>query len=140
MAAPSIAARMGAGVAAAAVTLGVAQLVSAFVSPASDVRTAVGTAVVNLTPGAAKEWAIQIFGTSDKLFLATTMLAVIAVLAAVAATGESRRVPWGTLAMLAAGAAGCVAVLAQVGARPLDVIPTIVGVLCGVGVLRLLTA
>ena len=140
MPSPSIMARMGAGVAAAAVTLGVTQLVSAFVSPASDVRTAVGSAVVNLTPGPVKEWAIQTFGTSDKLFLATTMLVVIAILAAAAAIGESRRIPWGTLAMAAAGVVGCVAVLAQVGARPLDVIPTVVGVLCGIGVLRLLTA
>jgi len=140
MTSPSIPARMGAGVAAAAVALGVTQLVSAFVSPASDARTAVGSAVVNLTPGPVKEWAIQTFGTNDKLFLSTSMLVVIAVLAAVAAIGESRRIPRGSLAMAAAGVAGCAAVLAQTGARPLDVIPTVVGVLCGIGVLRLLTA
>jgi DMSO/TMAO reductase YedYZ molybdopterin-dependent catalytic subunit len=140
MTSPSIAARLGAGVAAAAVALGVTQLVSAFVSPASDARTAVGSAVVNLTPGPVKEWAIQTFGTNDKTFLSVMVLVVIAVLAALAAVGESRRIPWGSLAMAAAGVAGCVAVLAQTGAKPLDVIPTVVGVLCGIGVLRLLTA
>ena len=68
---------MGAGVAAAAVGLGVAQLLASFFSPAADVRTSVGTAVINLTPGPAKEWAIQTFGTADKLFLSVMVVAVM---------------------------------------------------------------
>ena len=55
--------------AAAAVAVGVAQLLALFFPPAADVRTAVGTAVINPTPGPVKEWAIQTFGTADKLFL-----------------------------------------------------------------------
>ena len=79
---------MGAGVAAAAVGVGVAELLATFFSPAADVRTSVGTAVVNLTPGPVKEWAIQTFGTSDKLFLSVMVLAVIAAVAAITARWE----------------------------------------------------
>lgn len=131
--------RMGAGVAAAAVALGVVQLTAAFFSPAADARTAVGTAVINMTPGPVKEWAIQTFGTADKLFLSVSVLAVIGVLAAVAAIWERSRIPVGTVAILAAAVAGSVAVLARPGARPVDIIPTLLGAVCGIAVLRLLT-
>ena len=47
-----------AGIAAAAVALGVTQLLAAFVGPQSDARTAIGSAVIDLTPGPVKEWAI----------------------------------------------------------------------------------
>lgn len=139
MAAPTISARMAAGVAAAAVALGATQLLSAFLSPASDARTAVGTAVVNLTPGPVKEWAIQTFGTADKTFLTVMVVLGIAAIAAVAAIGERSRIPLGTLALLGAGVAGCAAVLSQAGARPTDVIPTVVGTALGIAALRLLT-
>ncbi|AQT80981.1 oxidoreductase [Mycolicibacterium litorale] len=131
---------MGAGVAAAAVALGVAQLTAVFFSPNADARTAVGTAVINLTPGPVKEWAIQTFGTADKLFLSVAVIAVVAALAAVAAIGERLRVPLGTLAILAGAVAGSAAVLARPGAGPADIIPTLLGAVCGIAVLRLLTS
>ena len=132
--------RMGAGVAAAAVALGVVQLTAAFFSPAADARTAVGTAVINATPGPVKEWAIQTFGTADKLFLSVAVIAVVAVLAATAAIWERSRIPVGTVAFLLAAVAGSVAVLARPGARPVDIIPTLLGAICGIVVLRLLTS
>ncbi len=132
--------RMGAGVAAAAVALGVVQLTAAFFSPAADARTAVGTAVINATPGPVKEWAIQTFGTADKLFLSVAVIAVVAVLAATAAIWERSRIPVGTIAFLLAAIAGSVAVLARPGARPVDIIPTLLGAVCGIVVLRLLTS
>lgn len=139
MSGPSINARMGAGVAAAAVALGTAQLLSAFVSPASDARTAVGTAVVNLTPGPVKEWAIQTFGTSDKLFLSVMVLAGVGVLAAVSAIWERSRIPLGSLMILVAGLAGSIAVLIRPGARVIDILPTVIGTVLGIAVLRVLT-
>ena len=135
-----ISARMGAGVAAAAVSLGVTQLASILFSPAADARNAVGTAVINLTPGPVKEWAIQTFGTADKTFLTIMVVVVAAALCAVAAIWERSRVPMGSLVLALAGVAGCLAVLAQPGARPVDVIPTVIGTICGIGALRLLTA
>ncbi|MCV7345577.1 molybdopterin-dependent oxidoreductase [Mycolicibacterium rhodesiae] len=140
MAQTSTGLRMGAGVAAAAVALGVVQLSAAFFSPAADARTAVGTAVINATPGPVKEWAILTFGTADKLFLSVAVIAVIAVLAAVAAIWERSRIPVGSVAFLLAAAAGSAAVLARPGARPVDIIPTLLGAVCGIAVLRLLTS
>ena len=131
---------MGAGVAAAAVALGATQLLAAFFSPAADARNAVATSVVDLTPGPVKEWAIQLFGTSDKLFLSWMVVIVILFIAAVAALWERPRRPVGSLVIAAAGVLGCAAVLAQPGAKYFDILPTVVGTACGIGVLRLLTA
>ncbi|GAB3012565.1 molybdopterin-dependent oxidoreductase [Mycobacterium bourgelatii] len=127
---------MIAGVAAAAVALGVAQLVGIPFGARADARAAVGSVVVDLTPGPVKEWAIQTLGTMDKLFLAVAMLIVIAAIAAVAGSFETRRRPVGSVAIAAAGALGCAAVLSRQGATAVDTIPTIVGAACGVAALR----
>jgi DMSO/TMAO reductase YedYZ molybdopterin-dependent catalytic subunit len=132
--------RMLAGIAAAAVALGVSGLVAVAFSPAADSRTAVGSAVIDLTPAGPKEWAIQTFGTNDKLFLTVAVLLVISVIAAVSAAFESRRLPVGSLALAAAGALGCAAVLARPGAGIADLVPTVVGTGCGIATLRLLTS
>ena len=126
------------GVAAAAVALGVAQLTAVAFGPSADSRTAIGSTVIDLTPGPVKEWAIQTFGTSDKLFLTVAVLVVIAVIAACTAQFETRRRPVGSIAIVLAGLAGCAAVLSRTGATALDVVPTLLGTGCGVLVLRLL--
>lgn len=128
------------GVAAAAVALGVTQLAAVPFGPAADARTAVGSAVVDLTPGPVKEWAIQTFATADKLFLTLAVLFVIVLIAGLSARFETRRVPVGSIAIAVAGAIGCAAVLSRPGATPLHVIPTVVGAACGIGVLRLLVS
>jgi DMSO/TMAO reductase YedYZ molybdopterin-dependent catalytic subunit len=132
----SIGARMAAGVAAGGVALGVTQLAAAFFSPAADARTAVGTSVINLTPGPVKEWAIQTFGTQNKTFLTVMVVVVISALLAGAAIWERAWI--GTLTLLAAGVAGGLAVLNQPGAQVIDLIPVTLGTVCSIGVLRLL--
>jgi hypothetical protein len=69
---------MLAGIAAAAVALGVTQLLAVAFGPQADARTAIGSAIIDLTPGPVKEWTIQTFGTADKLFLTIVVLGVIA--------------------------------------------------------------
>jgi len=123
-------------VAAAAVALGVAQLTAVAFGPHADSRTAVGSAVVDLTPGPVKEWAIQSFGTSDKLALSIVVLVVVAVIAAITAQYETRRRPVGSIAIVVAGLLGCAAVISRAGATPVDVVPTLIGTVCGVLVLR----
>jgi DMSO/TMAO reductase YedYZ molybdopterin-dependent catalytic subunit len=130
---------MIAGVAAASVSLGVAQLVGIPFGARADARTAIGSAVVDLTPVPIKEWAIQTLGSLDKLFLAVVVLVVIATIAAIAGTLETRRRPLGSAAIAAAGVLGCVAVLSRPGATALDTIPTVAGAACGVAALRVLT-
>lgn len=131
---------MAAGLAAAAVAVGIAQLLSPLFSPAADVRNAVGSAVIDMTPGPVKEWAIQAFGTADKLFLSVMVLVTIGVAAALTAVWERPGIPVGSLAIAAGGAAGISAVLARPGAQASDVIPTVLAALCGIGVMRLLTS
>src|SRR5690349_2093294 len=140
MAQPASGTRAWCGVAAAAVALGVTGLLAAAVGPESDARTAVGSAVIDLAPAPVKEWAIATFGMSDKLVLSVLVLAVIAGIAAIAGSFETRRLPVGSAAIVIAGIAGSVAVLSRAGATAIDVIPTVVGTLCGVAVLRFLTS
>lgn len=129
-----------AGVAAAAVALGVTQLVAVAFGPEADARTAVGSTVIDLTPGPVKEWAIQLFGTADKLVLTLLVLAVIGIVAAVAGAAESRRAPVCSAVIVVAGIAGSAAVLSRAGATIVDIVPTLVGMVCGIAVLRLLTS
>ncbi len=130
---------MAAGVAAAAVALGVTELLAAFFSPAADARTAVGASVINLTPGPVKEWAIQTFGTNDKTFLTVMVVVVITAIVAAAAIWERTATRLGTLVMVGAGLAGGLAVLTRPGAAATDLIPVAIGTVCGIGALRLLT-
>jgi DMSO/TMAO reductase YedYZ molybdopterin-dependent catalytic subunit len=130
---------MIAGVAAASVALGVAQLVGIPSGARADARTAIGSAAVDLTPGPIKEWAIQTLGSLDKLFVAVVVLVVIATIAAIAGTLETRRRPLGSAVIGAAGVLGCIAVLSRPAATVLDTVPTIAGAACGVAALRLLT-
>jgi DMSO/TMAO reductase YedYZ molybdopterin-dependent catalytic subunit len=129
-----------AGIAAAAVALGVMQLLAVVFGPQSDARTAVGSEVVDLTPGPVKEWAIQTFATADKLVLGVGVLVVVAAIAAATAAWETRHAPVGSVAIVAAGVAGSAAVLSRTGATTADIVPTVVGAVCGVVVLRLLTS
>jgi hypothetical protein len=131
--------RMIAGVAAASVSLGVAQLVGIPFGARADARAAIGSDVVDLTPGPIKEWAIQTLGSLDKLFVAIVVLVVIATIAAIAGTLETQRRPLGSAMIAAAGALGCIAVLSRQGATALDTIPTVAGAACGVAALRMLT-
>jgi DMSO/TMAO reductase YedYZ molybdopterin-dependent catalytic subunit len=127
------------GVAAAAVAVGVTQLLAAPFGRDADALNAVGSAIIDLTPGPAKEWAIQTFGTADKLFLTVVVLAVIVIVAAAAGRSEARNTPVGSALFVAAGIAGCAAIVSRAGAGSVDVIPTVIGALCGVVVLRVLT-
>lgn len=140
MAEPSQSSRGLYGVAAAAVALGVTQLLAVPFGPRADARTAVGSAVIDLTPGPVKEGAIQLFGTADKLVLTIAVLMVIAVIAALTGARETRTRPVGSAAIAVAGVAGCAAVLSRAGATVLDIVPTVVGTLCGIAVLRLLVS
>src|ERR1700752_5502236 len=122
--------RMIAGVAAASVSLGVAELVGIPFGARADARTAIGSVVVDLTPGPIKEWAIQTLGSLDKLFVAVVVLVVIATIAAIAGTLETQRRPLGSAAIAAAGVLGCIAVLSRQGGTGLAAIPPVAGGAC----------
>src|ERR1700758_4406117 len=127
------------GFAAAALAVGVTELVAAPFGRGADALNAVGSAVIDFPPGPVKEWAISTFGTADKLFLSITMLAVMAALAAAAGSWETRRRPICSAVIALGGVAGCAAILSRPGGGLLDIIPTVAGTACGVVALRVLT-
>ena len=73
------------GLAAAAVSIGVTTLAAAPFGVGADARNAVGSAVIDLTPGPVKESVIQLPGTNDKLVLSILVLLVIGAIAAITA-------------------------------------------------------
>ncbi|NIL78006.1 Sulfoxide reductase catalytic subunit YedY [Rhodococcus sp. B10] len=123
------------GLLAAAVVLGVGELVAVPFGPNSSPFFAVGSAVVDNTPEAVREWAIDTFGTSDKTALFVGMAVVIASIAA--AAGMLRR-PWGAVLFGVLGAVGVLAAVTRSTATPLSALPTILGVAAGIVVLNAL--
>nr|WP_254303565.1 MULTISPECIES: molybdopterin-dependent oxidoreductase [Rhodococcus] len=123
------------GLLAAAVVLGVGELVAVPFGPNSSPFFAVGSAVVDNTPEAVREWAIDTFGTSDKTALFVGMAVVIASIAA--AAGVLRR-PWGAVLFGVLGAVGVLAAVTRSTATPLSALPTIIGVAAGIVVLNAL--
>jgi len=79
----------GAGIAAA-------EVVGILTGPGSTPVLAVSDLVVDLTPSWAKDAAIAVFGTNDKLFLFTVVGLVAVAVAATAGVLESRRPGWGS--------------------------------------------
>jgi len=65
-----------AGVAAAALALGVSELIAALLPGASSIVAAVGQVVIDLQPPGAKDVVVALFGTNDKLALEVVVVAV----------------------------------------------------------------
>ncbi|GAA5168862.1 molybdopterin-dependent oxidoreductase [Ornithinimicrobium tianjinense] len=134
------------GVAAGAVTLGAAELLAALWTQwLGSVGTpspllAVGGAFVDRTPPWLKDWAVATFGTADKLALGVGMALALALVCALLGLLAARRRGPGLSLFVLVGMVGGAAVLSRPGAAPLDVVPTLVGVLAGTWVLSWLLA
>ena len=120
------------GVLAAAVALGVAMLVSAFIRPQASPIIAVGGQAINLTPTPLKEFAVAHFGTNDKTMLLGGMYVVIALIAMVIGWLGRRKLLLGAVGIGAFGVFGAVIALIQPASRTTDVIPALVGGVAGV--------
>jgi DMSO/TMAO reductase YedYZ molybdopterin-dependent catalytic subunit len=129
-----------AGLLAAAVALGVAELVAALVGPASSPVVAVGDVVITLTPEPVKQFAIRTFGQSDKLALVTGTLVLLAVYALLIGLLSLRSRRLGTTGILLFGGIGAVAAATRPAGGVLDAIPSVIGAVAGVMALRALTA
>lgn len=133
-----IAARALSGLLAAAVVLGVGELVSAIIDPSSSPFYAVGATTVDRTPAWAREFAIQTFSTNDKPALFIGMSILIVLLAMVAGLLERPRRPIGSAILVAFGLVGIYAALSRPTADAMFAFPTILGIIAGVTTLRLL--
>ncbi|WOP18675.1 molybdopterin-dependent oxidoreductase [Raineyella sp. LH-20] len=119
------------GVTSAGLGIAAGHLVAALTSPAASPLVALGGAVIDLTPTAAREFAIRTFGSADKVML-TVVIALVAAALTGAAGVLGRRSLGPALALV--GALGAVLILAAVtrpGAQPSFAIPGLVTALVG---------
>ena len=124
------------GVVSAIVVLGVAELCSLVTGNAGSPIFAVGSLVIDLAPPGAKELMISLFGTGDKAALLTLLALIIIAGSAGAGVLELRRAPFGVVVFGVASLIALIAVLTRAGASGMDGVPTIIGAVAGVVVLR----
>ncbi len=120
-----------AGLVAAALSLGLAQLVAAVIHPEAAPVIAVGDAVVDLSPAPVKDWAIATFGENDKNVLIAGVLVLLALAAAGIGRLAVRRIGYGQAGLAAFAAIGVWAVMTRPDAGPADVLPTVLGAAVG---------
>jgi len=120
-----------AGVLAAALTLGVAEVLAALVAPTSAPVLAVGDAFVDLTPGWLKDFAISTFGTADKTALLVGTGLVLTALAALAGVLGRRRRVLGDAVVIVLGVVGAVAAATRPDAVALSPLPSLLGAVAG---------
>ncbi len=124
-----------AGVSAAAVAIGVAELVAVWTGARSAPLIAVGGAVVDSVPEPAKQFAIALFGVHDKTALLVGTAILLAVFAALIGIAAARRRELGMLGIGLFGAIGLYGALTRPSATSLSALPTLVGAAAAVPVL-----
>lgn len=124
-----------AGFLAAAVALGVANLVAAFVRPQASPIIAVGGAFIDRTPPALKNFAVQKFGENDKNMLLLGMYVTIALIAIAIGMLAWRRVAIGVAGIGLFGLFGAFVAITRPESHATDVIPSIVGGIVGIVVI-----
>ncbi|MFI2709860.1 molybdopterin-dependent oxidoreductase [Micromonospora sp. NPDC018662] len=123
------------GVVAAVVALGVAEPVAVLTGPRSAPLIAVGGLVVDLVPEPLKQFAIDVFGTYDKIALLVGTALLLAGFAALLGLAAARRLVVGLAGIAAFAVLGVVAALTRAGADAFDALPSVVG--AGLGGLTL---
>jgi DMSO/TMAO reductase YedYZ molybdopterin-dependent catalytic subunit len=129
-----------AGLASAAVALGVAELLAVPVGARSAPLVAVGGVVVDSVPGWLKNLAVAIFYTYDKVALLTGMTVVLAVFAVGVGLAATRRLGYGLAGVVLLGLVGAVAAGTRAGATWLYPVPSLVGAVAGAAALHYLVA
>ncbi|WP_199583011.1 molybdopterin-dependent oxidoreductase [Blastococcus sp. TF02-9] len=129
-----------AGLLAAAVALGVGELVAGFVRPASSPVVAVGDAVIALVPQPVTALAIRIFGEADKVALIAGTLVVVALYALLVGVLGLRDRRLAVLGIVLFGTVGALAALTRPAGQSADVLPSLAGTAAGVLALLALLA
>jgi DMSO/TMAO reductase YedYZ molybdopterin-dependent catalytic subunit len=127
-----------AGIAAAAVALGVAELLAVLTGARSAPLVAVGGVVVDTVPASVKEFAVRVFYTYDKLALVIGTGVLVAVFAALVGILAVRRPRYGLGGVALLGVVGAVAAVTRHGASWAYALPSVVGALAGMAVLAVL--
>ena len=124
-----------AGFLAAAVAIGVANLVAAFVRPQASPVIAVGGWFIDLTPPALKNFAIQKFGENDKNMLLLGMYVGIALIAIAIGMLAWRRVAIGVAGIGLFGLFGAFVAITRPESHLTDVVPSVAGGIAGIAVI-----
>ncbi|MEV5833762.1 molybdopterin-dependent oxidoreductase [Nocardia sp. NPDC052112] len=129
--------RVVAGIVAAGLALGVAELVAAVTGPDSAPPNALGSTVIDHTPDGLREWVIQTFGTNDKTLLFACMAFVAVLVAGFIGAIERTDHPRGSWLLAALGVLTAAIAIGRTGFSAAW--PTIIGVAAGIYALRVLT-
>ncbi|MFF8835341.1 molybdopterin-dependent oxidoreductase [Streptomyces sp. NPDC015130] len=120
------------GLLAGYVSLAVADIAAHWVRPGASPVPAVGGAVVDRTPAAVKEWAIRVFGESDKAVLQLGILVILGLLAVGIGLLALRHRLLGSAAVGAFGVLGALAAVSRPDSdSALDAVPSLVGAVAG---------
>ncbi|WP_433629366.1 sulfite oxidase [Nocardia sp. CA-120079] len=130
--------RVAAGIVAAGLTLGVSELVAAFIGPDSAPPNALGSTVIDHTPDGVREWVIQTFGTNDKTLLFVCMALVAILVAGFIGVIERTDHPRGSWLLAALGLLTAAIAFGRSGLSAAW--PTVIGVAAGIYALRALTS
>ncbi|MEZ4596065.1 MAG: molybdopterin-dependent oxidoreductase [Chloroflexota bacterium] len=126
-----------AGAIAAAVTIGVGELMAALLAGAPSLVIAIGDLVIDLQPPGAKDLMVSLFGDADKLVLNLVIVVAAVLVAAVVGVAARRRWAWGVIGFLVAGGLAAIAALRQpLTDRALALLTVVVAVAAGLTVLR----
>lgn len=127
------------GLASAAAALGVAHLVAGLVGRAeASPIVAVGSAAIDRVPRWLKDFAIETFGTADKLVLVLVMAAVVSAVAIAVGIASLRRPEVGYVSLVLLATIGVLAALTRPNAESIDALPALAGAAAGAIMLRLL--
>ncbi|MEV7331748.1 molybdopterin-dependent oxidoreductase [Micromonospora sp. NPDC093244] len=129
-----------AGVTAAAVAIGIAEPVAVLTGPRSAPLVAVGGVVVDAVPESVKQFAIDLFGTADKIALLVGTAVLLGAFAALFGMLAVRRLALGLAGIAAFAAVGVAAAVTRPGADVFDALPSLVGGGLGAVVLWLFIA
>jgi DMSO/TMAO reductase YedYZ molybdopterin-dependent catalytic subunit len=127
-----------AGLLAAATALGVGQLVAGFTGANGSPVVAVGQLQIDFTPPWLKNFAINEFGSDDKLVLVSGILVVLAIFAAVIGALATRRLAYGMVGLAVFAAVGLIAAATRPTATFGSVLPTLFATAAAAFVLRML--
>ncbi len=124
-----------AGIIAAGLGLGVAELLAGLLNRGITPVLAVGEVVIELSPTWLTEWAIETFGTADKAVLIGGVVVVLVLLSAAIGVLTVRHRGAGMLAAAALGALAALAVWSRPDVTTFDLLPVVAG--AGAAVLTL---
>jgi DMSO/TMAO reductase YedYZ molybdopterin-dependent catalytic subunit len=136
---PSALAGAVAGVLAAAVAIGAAQLAAGLTGPQGSPVIAVGQAAIDLTPPPVKDFATSEFGTNDKIVLLGGILVVLTLYAAVVGMLAVRRLAFGMWGLALFAFVGLAAALTRPDSTVEYIVPTLAGAAAGAFALCRLT-